>query len=294
MKPFASYTTLGFLSLLSAAVQAQGALPQPSQTPPAPPGAAAPPSTPPSAAPTPAPPSAGGLRAPAPMDPNIGRGSDTRRHLDDSKNSDSGRGLTWFYLDVEGGFEHIGLETFSVDESNLTAGFTTEEASGGFVGAGLGLRLLYFTIGPRGRFAKFDKWNKLSLGGELGFRFPIGIVEPYLTVGGGYVAVGGLSADNQLDALSQQDLTIVSDHIDIDGGYARIVAGLDLFPLDFLSIGVGASWDIMGLTRKGVSLQSLDPNTVKNLSDARKTALAADGSGWGSSLNLGARVGLHF
>ncbi len=118
-------------------------------------------------------------------------------------------------------------------------------------------------------------------------------MEPYFTVGGGYAAIGSFSPD-QIDSLSEQVLNDVKDEISIDGGYARVVGGLDIFVVDFLSIGVGASWEALGLTRKGVSLTSLDPSTVTTLSEARQQALAADGSGWGSAVNLSARVGLHF
>ncbi len=121
----------------------------------------------------------------------------------------------------------------------------------------------------------------------------MGVFEPYFTLGGGYTAIGSFGPD-QLDSLAEQDLQAINDRINIDGAYARVTGGLDLFPADFLSIGIGASWEAMALKRPGVSLTDLDPNTVDSLSSARQTALAAEGSGWGSAVNITGRVGLHF
>jgi hypothetical protein len=177
---------------------------QPGQPYPAPPN--------PSSLPFPAGPSAGGLTAPKPLDPNAAQnGNTTEQALDEAKDEDSGRGLSFFYIDVEGGYQFLSLETFDVDEASLTAGFIEKDAHGGFIGAGLGLQLLYFTLGPRVRWGFFPDYQLFSVGGELGARIPIGVIEPHFGLGAGYTAVGNLS-----DALHA-----IPEAISIDGAITR-------------------------------------------------------------------------
>lgn len=231
-------------------------------------------------------PSAGGLTAPGPLsEAETRRSSPTERALEESAAEDSGRGLSWFWLDVDGGFQHVGLETFDVDKSNLTAGLVSSSASGSYVGAGLGLQLLFLRIGPRGRVGFFHDWQMFTIGGEVGLRIPLGILEPHVDLGGGYAALGNLT-DGGLAAIAEK--------ASVNGAYGRIGGGLDLFLGKVLSVGPFASWDVLALKRPGVSLADLDPSKVATLTDAQKTAAAAQGSGYGSSITVGARVGLAF
>jgi hypothetical protein len=207
------------------------------------------------------------------------------KDLDESEEEDTGRGLTWFWIEAEGGFQHVGLETFEVDQSNLTAGFVPTEASGGYVGAGLGARLLFLTIGPRGRVGFFPNWQLYSIGGELGFRFPVGILEPHFELGGGYAALGSFT-----DALGGVD-----GAANVDGAYGRISGGLDFLIGSVFNLGLGASWEFMGLTRPGLSLDEINAQPeAQNLDDAQKQALAAEGSGYGSAVTISAKLGLAF
>ena len=252
-----------------------------------------PPTYPPQApAPAPAPPgspdpnlpSAGGLVAPAPIpQQQASPETATQAELRESEQEDSGRGLSWLWIDADGGFQHVGLETFDVNTSNLTAGLVSSEASGSYVGAGLGLQLLFLRIGPRGRVGFFNDWQMFSVGGEAGLRIPLGFLEPHVDLGGGYVALGNLSNGG---------LSAIADKARVSGAYARIGGGLDIFLGKIFSIGPYASWEVMGLTRPGVSFADLDPTKVSTLNDAQKTAAAAEGSGYGSAVTVGARVGL--
>jgi hypothetical protein len=272
-------------ALCSSATAAQ--VPEPVPDPMAQPAPALPPGPAPQPPPPPLPPplAAGGLTAPPPDNPTEEEErTPTEKKLDESEEDDSGRGLTWFWLEAEGGFEHIGLETFDVDESNLTAGFVSTEASGGFVGAGLGARLFFLTLGPRGRIGFFENWQLYSLGGELGFRFQLGIVEPHFELGGGYCAIGRVA-----DALGG-----TTDSVNIDGAYGRVSAGLDFLLAGYLTLGVGASWEFFGMKRPGVSLDEINQNPdTQNLEESKKTALQAEGSGYGSAVAVGAKFGFQ-
>jgi len=246
----------------------------------APPGPAAPPQGGPNL------PSSGGLTAPAPLEDAEARApGGAASSLAASETADSGRGLTWFWLDAEGGFQHVGLETFDVDKSNLTAGLVPTEASGAFVSAGLGVQLLFLRIGPRGRIAFFDDWRMYSVGGEIGIRLPLGFLEPHAELGGGYVAFG---------SLADSPFAVLADKAQIHGGYGRLSGGLDFYLGKVFALGPFASWEFMGLTRPGVAVSDLDPSRVGSLSDAQKTAAALEGSGYGSSISVGGRLGLNF
>src|SRR5262249_2135171 len=128
------------------------------------PGATAPP--PSTTAPYGAPMSAGGLAPPPPLTaqppgangappphgaPPVAPPSTYEDDLDSSKDDDSGRGLSWFWIDFHGGFEHVGLKTFNVDEEAFTAGFVDTTASGGVIEAGIGAQIVFLTLGVRGR-----------------------------------------------------------------------------------------------------------------------------------------------
>jgi hypothetical protein len=231
----------------------------------------------------------GGLNAPAPFaqdqqrvnahDPPPATSYDSE--LEESKQKDSGRGLTWFWLEADGGFEHVGLHTFNAKDENLSAGFIDTEASGGTVGGGLGARFFVFTVGARGRMGFFDAWQLGRIGGELGLHFPIGIFEPHVDVGGGYAALGNFDG-------------IVPEQIDVHGGYARATAGLDLYPVSQLSFGASASFDFMALTRPGLSEADLTALQSQNaITPAQAGLLAVDGSGYGATFAITGVVGLH-
>jgi hypothetical protein len=234
--------------------------------------------------------SAGGLNAPPPMassappPPSAGPAA----ALDEAEEDDSGRGLTWFWLDVEGGFQYVALETFSVDTEALSAGFESSDASGGYVGAGLGAQLIFIRIGPRFRVGFYPEWQIYSINGELGFRIPIGIVEPHIDLGAGYSALGSLGGL----------LASTPDSVQIDGFNVRAGGGIDFFPTPILSLGATFTWELMGLTRPGVdasyiaSIQN-DP-TATSEEKAQAEALKAEGSGYGQAFTIGARLGLNF
>jgi len=232
---------------------------------------------------------AGGLAPPPPMStappPTSGQ---TAGKLDEAKDKDAGRGLEWVWLNVEGGFSHVGLQTFNVDEENFTAGFTSTSASGGMIGAGLGMRLIFFTLGARGRIGFYKDWQIFSAGGELGFHVPLGRVEPHLSFGGGYAGLGSIQGvvDGAADAIS------------IRGFYVRATGGLDVYITPVLSLGLGVSWEVLGLTRPGLSPDEItklkaNPN-LSDLQRARADLLALEGSSYGSSLAVTGVLGLHF
>jgi hypothetical protein len=232
---------------------------------------------------------AGGLAPPPPMpeQPQAApKPTPTTQQLDEAKEEDSGRGLEFFYLNVEGGFEHVGLTTFTVNEEELTAGLVESSSAGGVVGAGIGLRLFVLTLGARARAGFFSDWQLFSLGGELGVHIPLGNFDPHFDLGFGYAGLGNVTS-----AISGAE-----DAVKIRGYYARLGGGLDYYVTPVISLGLNASFEMLGLTRPGLSpteIANLEANSTDDVTQARAEILQLDGASYGSALAITAVVGLH-
>jgi hypothetical protein len=226
----------------------------------------------------------GGLAPPEPLPEDPGRAR-TEKELAASEEKDAGRGLEFFYLNGEIGVQHLGLETFSANQL-VDAGLVKTSPTGLMVGAGLGLRLVFLTIGPRFRFSTFSDFDIWSLGAELGLRIPIGSVEPYFTVGGGYAAMGSPGSD----ALSKR--------AEISGGYGRFGGGLDFYVTEVFSVGASLTGEVLALTRPGVDIQDVQSTQApasEQEAQARAEAIyRADGSAVGFGVTGAAVLGLHF
>lgn len=268
--------------------------PPPPATAPMPPATAPVPSTTaPPAEPPPSFPSdlqAGGLAPPPPAATTAPAAppTQTEKDLEESKKKDSKRGLTWFWFNAEGGFSQVDLRTFSVDDTDFTVGFVPTKATGGTVGAGLGVRIFVLTIGARGRIGFFDPWQMFTVGGEIGIRIPIGRVEPHFELGGGYAALGSVTGIVQS----------ASDAISIAGGYGRIGGGVDIFLAPWFSVGIDVSGDFLAMVRPGLSQDQIA--TIKNtgsLSEAQRLAadgLGLEGSSYETAWGATGVLGLHF
>lgn len=220
--------------------------------------------------------------------PPPGSGStQVEQDLDKAKEEDSGRGFKWVRIFAEGGFQHVGLQTFNVDEENFTAGFVDTSASGGVIGVGLGVGPSFVMVGPRARVGFFDAFQLFSIGGELSFHIPLGPVEPNFDIGAGYTGLGSFSS-----AVSG-----ASDAIEIRGLDVRAGGGLDIFVTPVFSIGAKIAWEFLALTRPGVSasdIQDIQNSAQTPDEQAAADALAAEGSGYGSAISITGALGLHF
>ena len=211
---------------------------------------------------------------------------ETVRMLDEAKREDSGLGLTWVWIDVQGGFEQIGLQALNGGNRSFVAGFADTSGSGGVVGVGAGVRLLFFTLLLRGRVGVFSGGQLYRAGAEAGFHIPLGRVEPHLALGVGYAGVGNLQ-----DATGGVGLSI-------RGFYTRADAGLDYYLAPAFSLGLGVSSELLGLSRaalSAVSVQQINANPAVPASLKASTGLLEQGAtGWGGTLAVTMTAGLHF
>ncbi len=231
---------------------------------------------------------AGGLAPPGEGTPNpyySVEGMSAERELAEADEKDSGRGLEFFWINGEVGFEYLGLQTFSANDL-VDSGLVATTQSGPMFGGGLGLRLVFLTVGPRFRFAKFSEWDHWTLNAELGLHVPVGRFEPYFTFSGGYATVGSLASNNIVN----------SDDVDISGWDLRGGAGLDIYLSKMFTVGATVTGEVLFLTRPGVDPAAFtNANAQASNDEASVQAVyEADGSSVGAATTASFVVGLHF
>lgn len=210
--------------------------------------------------------SAGGLAPPEAIESESDRAAreqQTEAELEKAEQEDSGRGLEFFWMNGEIGVEHLGLQTFHGD--NLVDADVVETQQTGLVyGGGLGLRLVFLTLGARFRLASFSEWQLWTLNAEAGLRIPIGSIEPYFTFGGGYASIGSFE----------------TDRVDVSGFNVRGGVGLDWYLAEVFSVGGNLTGDVLFLSRPEI--------------DGATGLYAQSGSSIGAGGTLTLVLGLHF
>lgn len=231
---------------------------------------------------------AGGLTPPPPEGGENAESAQTEEKLEKADKEDSGRGLEFIYLNAEGGFENLGLQTFH--SNNLVdSKVVPTSATGPLFGAGAGIRLLFLTAGVRFRLAHFSQYDLWNIGAELGLRIPLGNFEPYFVLGGGYAALGSFNGGNI--GPSASDVSIRG--VDIRGG-----GGIDYYVTPVFSVGANLTAELLLLTRPGVSLQNAQNTATGSpgtgVPQASAQIYAADGSSAGLGIAGTIVLGLHF
>jgi hypothetical protein len=223
---------------------------------------------------------AGGLKPPEAVqtDATPNPQSQTEVQLDRAVKEDSGRGLEFVALNVEVGPEFLGLHTLKADNL-VDSKYIDSKGTGVAVGAGLGVRLLAFTVGARFRYANFSDFALWTLGAEGGLHIPLGRLEPYLTLGAGYASASFDKANSGFNPNSAHGFDL------------RVGAGVDYYLTNTFTVGANLTGDALFLSRKASSgtLSTTDPDAMK-----ASAVYAADGSGIGASATLSAVFGLHF
>lgn len=223
----------------------------------------------------------GGLRPPEAVDstqpaPAENAPPSPEQELAKADQEDAGRGLEWIWLNAEVGAQHLGLQTFKGD-GLVDPKLVKTTQTGLMYGAGIGARILVFTVGARFRMGTFKDWQLWTLDAEGGFRIPIGKLEPYFNVAAGYAALGSLPTE--APATSQAN---------VRGVHARIGAGLDYYLSNTFSVGGNLSGDLLFLSRAKVD------GAETSTSADEATVYSKDGSSIGAGTSLTAVVGLHF
>ena len=204
---------------------------------------------------------------PAPADPIYP--NDAERQFEDAEQSDSGRGLEFVYFDVGSGAQFVSLEALSSNNVYIAGAPLETSSFGPSFSAGTGLRLLFFTVGPRFRFGTFSDWDFWTLNLDLGWRIPLGKLDPYAFVGGGFakLAYHSGAGDAGPDAGST-------------GFDVRFGGGLDYYVSNVLSVGGKLDVDLLRLSH--------------SVTNASRMVLVHSWSSLGLVITPGAVAGLHF
>lgn len=188
----------------------------------------------------------------------------------ESKEKEAPNHLTEFiYVNGEVGAEYIGLDSLKLTRELVPSTVHAVDV-GPVFGLGAGFRIVFLTLGPRFRYGQFRDWDLWTLNGEVGFRAPLGALEPYLLFSGGFAKLGRFK----------------NNSVRITGYDIRIGAGFDYYFGRHFSLGVSASGEVLGLARPGVNLN-------ESTGSIRDDLLQFDGSSVGAALTGTALVGLH-
>lgn len=237
-----------------------------------------------------APPGVGSSSTSAAYDPNAASPQQT---LQEADQKDSGRGLEFVWLNAEAGYEIVGLQTFS--KNNLVdAGFTKTSQQGFLFGVGVGVRLIFLTIGPRFRMGTFSDWQLWTADLEAGLHLPIGRIEPYFTIGGGYASIGSLDVKNT-------NYKLQGEGVKIHGWNARLGFGMDVYVTNVVTIGANLTGDALFLKRPTTQPPTvpcaIPGNCTAQEQQAQQTLdtiYKNDGTSIGAGMTATAVVGLHF
>ncbi len=173
------------------------------------------------------------------------------------------------YINAEVGAEYVGFQQLHITRELFPTTIHTVDV-GPAVGVGAGVRLFFLTLGPRFRYGVFRDWDLWSLDAELGLRIPLGSVEPWAMVGGGYSRLGRMRERS----------------VQVQGYNIRVGFGLDYYFNKMFSLGGGVSGDVLGMTRPGVDLNQATGSVSEDI-------YKLDGSSLGIALQGSAVVGFH-
>lgn len=239
---------------------------------------APPPAAPAGAAPAPAASSleAGGLAPPPALEtaPPAGEApatpAATEAELAKADKEDSGRGLEFVWVNGDVGVMHLGLGTFKNDKIvDPTSTSTTQ--TGVVVGAGAGVRLVFLTLGARFRYAPLPDAKLWTVGAEAGLHAPFGALEPYVTLGAGYVQLGSFPDP---------------DDVTIRGVDARLGGGVDYYLTNMFSVGANVGGEMLFLSREHSCTVPLKAGSTG--------FYCTSGSSIGGAVTATALAGLHF
>ena len=242
------------------------------------------------------------LAPPPPSSSNPPPSSSTEQRLDESKQEDSGRGLEFLYLNAQGGYAYDALQSLS---KNNPLQMTNTDMGGAMVGAEAGIRLLFFTLGVRFRYEMLDgndgatppqpvSLNIYQLDLVAGFHVQAGKWDPYVSVHGGFSAIGNVDKNNLSSTVVNTlpagvTSTDISNNVSTKGGNVGLGFGADYYLVRFLSIGAEANFELIFLHRDPLPLPAgIDPALLAN-----NPYYQSSGDAAGMAFAISGHLGLH-
>ncbi len=215
----------------------------------------------------------------------------TEQRLDDSKKEDSGRGLEFLYVNVQGGgvFDALGSFNSSLQIQNTNVG-------GAMIGGEAGVRFVFLTLGLRFRYDMFQPFNIWQLNAVVGFHIPAGKWDPYVSLHGGYSAIGSIDPNNfnasqVAPGSTTQD---AANGFSTKGGNVGFAIGVDYYPIRFFSIGIDGAFELLFLHQDPLPIPA-ECQAIPGCAAGLQTNTLYENSGSSAGVGLvgSLHIGLH-
>ena len=161
-----------------------------------------------------------------------------------------GRDVDFLWIEAFGGVANVNLVAFrnsnfaDAAASGGASVFDEVNATGPMVGGALGFRIYWIAVGARTTFASYNTFQIGTVGGEVALRFPIPVVEPYIRAGFGYAWQGDANYTVSTGGVTAHPATTVY------GWAFNAAAGIDIFLVNWFTIGAGIGFDVLNMTRQ--------------------------------------------
>jgi hypothetical protein len=199
----------------------------------------------------------------------------------------------WLVANADVGYRALDLRKIEYEDNRGSRGRVIPAAAGGFSpGIGLGVRLWFVSLMLHGdvTFLTDDSgvlddglelWN---LDVESAWRLMQGRFQPYLLIGVGYSALGGIS-----DVIDN-----VRAAADAQGANARLGLGFDYYFHRHMTLGFRAHADGLLLTSRVSVAELATPEKVDTLGETKARLEEADGSIMGLCYAAGLTFGVRY
>lgn len=176
--------------------------------------------------------------------PTTGAGAAPARPVEEEEEEEGdGRDLDFIWFEVQGGISNVNLVQFQnqnfADVAMGAEVFNEVYGTGPAIAAAVGFRIWWLAVGARASFAGYEGFQIGTVGGELTLRLPVPIIEPWVRVGFGY----GWQGDANYQTGTARETTTY-------GWAFQAGLGLDIYLVNWLTIGAGFGLDVLNMTRQ--------------------------------------------
>lgn len=169
-------------------------------------------------------------------------------------------GHNWFWVDTNAGYDVVALRSVDANIGARALDVVSSRGGGPSISAGLGLRLVFFTLGLRGHVTMLQPDMQGSeqhgpwlwrVGPEIGFRVQLGRLEPTIALSAGYATFGGTT-----DVIQGLDRGFAGGSF--DGLFGGVTLGLSVFVTKEISLGGAVVGNLLMLSKTGEPVQGME------------------------------------
>ncbi len=189
--------------------------------------------------------------APARADASTPEYARTRSDDDeDEEEEDGGDPYDFLWIQLQGGVSYVDMRAINAD--NFYPEVVRLRGVGPVGTVAAGFRIEFLSVGLRGALAHYsDDFDVGTVTAEAQLAIPIPVVRPYLRAGFGF----GWHGDGDFNAPANSQTTVF-------GWVFNAAVGLDIFLVEWLSIGAAGSLDILNMSRQSFDEEPTSPTDV--------------------------------